>query len=146
MKKSAVISLVVALAIILGGWYYLANRSSVPTAKEGAPALATSSDSVVGDYLVADNGMTLYSYSQDGAMQSNCYGECAVNWPPYAPAADGNTGVGGSAAGRLEVITRTDSSKQMTYNGVPLYFWKGDKQPGDTTGQGVGGVWFLVKP
>jgi hypothetical protein len=29
---------------------------------------------------------------------------------------------------------------------MPLYHFSGDQQPGDSNGQGVGGVWFAVTP
>jgi predicted lipoprotein with Yx(FWY)xxD motif len=51
-------------------------------------------------------------------------------------------GVGGV----LGTIARTDGALQVTYNGAPLYYWKNDTKSGDTTGQNVGGVWFVVKP
>jgi predicted lipoprotein with Yx(FWY)xxD motif len=46
----------------------------------------------------------------------------------------------------VSTITRADGSAQLTYKGMPLYFWKSDVKPGDTTGNGVGGVWSVVKP
>jgi hypothetical protein len=35
---------------------------------------------------------------------------------------------------------------QMTYNDIPLYYWINDANPGDTTGQEVGDVWYIVPP
>src|SRR5262249_60845332 len=49
-------------------------------------------------------------------------------------------------ASGLGTTARTDGATQVTYNGVPLYYWAQDQQPGDTTGQNVGGVWFVVNP
>lgn len=46
----------------------------------------------------------------------------------------------------LGVTTRTDGTKQVTYGGHPLYYYLGDTAPGQTKGQGVGGVWFLIGP
>jgi predicted lipoprotein with Yx(FWY)xxD motif len=34
----------------------------------------------------------------------------------------------------------------VTYNKMPLYYWVGDAKPGDTMGQGVGGVWYVISP
>ena len=50
------------------------------------------------------------------------------------------------ANGQVGVITRADGTYQVTYNGIPLYFYDKDKNVGDTTGQGVGGTWFVVSP
>ena len=46
----------------------------------------------------------------------------------------------------LGTITRDDGTTQVTYNGWPLYYFAGDTAPGDTTGQDMEGVWFLVSP
>jgi predicted lipoprotein with Yx(FWY)xxD motif len=45
---------------------------------------------------------------------------------------------------KLGTIKRKDGKLQVTYNGMPLYLWVNDKAPGDTTGQNVNGVWFVV--
>ena len=41
-------------------------------------------------------------------------------------------------------ITRDDGSLQVTYKGLPLYFFHSDSKPGDTNGNYTG--WSLVKP
>jgi predicted lipoprotein with Yx(FWY)xxD motif len=46
----------------------------------------------------------------------------------------------------LTIIDRPDGTYQVANNGMPLYRWQGDKSPGDTTGNGVGGVWSVAKP
>jgi predicted lipoprotein with Yx(FWY)xxD motif len=70
--------------------------------------------------LAAQNGMTLYIFDQDKGDQSVCYDDCAVNWPPYV----------GNAADKmpddLKLVQRTDSAMQWTYDGKPVYFFKGD--------------------
>ena len=171
MNKSTVI-IIVVLIIAGGGWYFYSQQnagSGVPegtssqtpsgalgtndspeqtnTAQPAAPLVSVAHDAKLGDYLVAANGMTLYKYTKDTEGISNCSGQCAVNWPPYtAPDAEPLTAAAG-IGGTLATITRSDySGAQITYNGVPLYFWKKDTKPGDTTGQNVGGVWFVVKP
>src|SRR5262249_11557545 len=100
-------------------------------------------------YLVAANGMTLYHFTKDTPGVSNCSGQCAVQWPPYtvssSTAAAGLPG-GSAVGGTISTIVRSDGTMQVTYNGEPLYFWYKDVNPGDTTGQNVGGVWFVVAP
>lgn len=88
--------------------------------------------------LVAENGMTLYTFDNDSANTSNCYDNCAVNWPPYLAQA-------GASSGGLATIERRDGTMQWAKDGAPLYFWIGDNAPGDTTGDGVGGVWHVAK-
>lgn len=98
----------------------------------------------LGQILTDPQGKTLYRYTKDTANVSNCYNGCATAWPPYTttdtPALP--DGVGGT----LTLTTRTDGSKQVTYNGAPLYYYAKDAKAGDTTGQNVGQVWFVVAP
>ncbi len=108
-----------------------------------APALAEtgigSADTSLGKVLVDANGMTLYSYDADAGGMSACYDTCAANWPPLlAPA-------GAMAEGTFGLTTRTDGAMQWTYAGKPLYLWVKDTKPGDVTGDGVGGVWHILK-
>lgn len=108
-----------------------------------APALAvtgiTMADTSLGKVLADANGMTLYTYDPDTPGTSTCYGGCATNWPPLiAPA-------GSVAEGDYGLTTRTDGALQWTYGGKPLYLWIKDSKPGDVTGDGVGGVWHIIK-
>jgi predicted lipoprotein with Yx(FWY)xxD motif len=101
-----------------------------------------SNDPKLGDLLVDAKGMTLYVYSKDTAGISNCTGGCLASWPALVATADMMAGAG--VPGKLGEITRADGTKQVTYNDMPLYYFAGDKAPGDTTGQGVGGVWLVA--
>jgi len=105
-----------------------------------APAAIHAMDTASGQILTDAKGMSLYTFDKDADGVSNCDGGCAAKWPPLMAAAD--------AAGKKEysVITRSDGSKQWAYNGAPLYTWVGDKAAGDTTGDGVKGVWHIAKP
>lgn len=95
--------------------------------------------------ILHNQGMTLYWFAKDEANVSNCYGDCAVNWPPLL-VAGGAPVAGEGVTGELGVIERTDGTRQVTYNGLPLYFFAKDKVPGDVNGQGVKDVWFVVSP
>ena len=87
----------------------------------------------------AESGLTLYTFRKDGRNKSNCYDDCAAAWPPFlAPASS-------KAEGGLGIIKRKDGSRQYALNGKPLYFWAGDSEKGDATGDGVGGVWDVVR-
>jgi predicted lipoprotein with Yx(FWY)xxD motif len=114
----------------------------------GNVALGVDKSATLGAYLISYNGMTVYTFSKDKAATSTCYGQCAQNWPPYVVGPEDNVqnvklGVTGDKVG---TITRADGTIQVTYGGMPLYFYVGDKASGDTTGQNVGKVWFVVKP
>ena len=81
------------------------------------------------------SGVTLYRYDRDSAGTSNCTGSCATAWPPLAAAGTLNAGSG--VTGTLATISRADGSKQVTYNGMPLYTFEQDAKTGDATGDGV---------
>jgi len=103
-----------------------------------APVQTVASDK--GDVLAGENGMTLYTFKKDEKGKSNCYEQCAANWPPLAATADDK------ADGAYTVIDRTDGTKQWAKDGMPLYFWVKDEKKGDVTGDGVGGNWDLARP
>jgi predicted lipoprotein with Yx(FWY)xxD motif len=101
-----------------------------------APAGLSMSDAGV---LVDGKGMTLYTFDKDAPGVSNCYGGCAGSWPPFVAKS------GADADGDFTLVERKDGSAQWAYKGMPLYYWAGDSKPGDTKGDGVGGVWHAVK-
>jgi predicted lipoprotein with Yx(FWY)xxD motif len=72
---------------------------------------------------------------------SNCTGACATAWPPYTVSAAAATTLTANPgiAGGIGTIKRADGSLQVTYRGLPLYFYTGDSKPGDTTGEAVNG-------
>jgi predicted lipoprotein with Yx(FWY)xxD motif len=93
-------------------------------------------------YLADSNGMTLYYYTKDVDGSSACYGGCAKAWPIFSAP---NPSVGpGLSTSDFGTITRTDGTSQTTYKGWPLYYWAKDAKAGDMTGEGVGGVWYIV--
>jgi predicted lipoprotein with Yx(FWY)xxD motif len=108
------------------------------------PAVMLGSKSGLGSFLVDARGMTLYIFKSDTTGVSNCGAGCASAWPPLDIKA-GLTPAGGSGVtGKLDVFKRSDGSLQVTYNGWPLYYFSGDTNPGDTNGQGIGGLWFAA--
>ena len=127
--------------------------ASVPAASSAAPAggnpaVMTATVGTQGMLLVAGaNGMTVYTFGKDVANSgtSECTGACITRWPALTIPA-GSTPAGGSGVtGTLGTITRADDgSAQVTYNGLPLYFFSGDTAPGDANGIYSG--WSAVKP
>ncbi len=128
----------------LAGGLALTVIGSPAAHAQSAAAVRTSSTSDLGTFLTDPAGMTLYMYTKDEPSVSNCYDSCAAAWPPLLTSSD-PTGPDGIASG-LGTTTRTDGTLQVTYNGMPLYYWIKDTTPGETTGQNVGGVWFVVNP
>jgi predicted lipoprotein with Yx(FWY)xxD motif len=94
--------------------------------------------------LVGPNGKTLYLYTRDQPGLSNCYDACAVTWPPLLLQGEPVEPEGN--VGELGWVIRRDGTKQATYNGWPLYYYVRDMNPGDTTGQNVGTIWFVLNP
>jgi predicted lipoprotein with Yx(FWY)xxD motif len=99
----------------------------------------------LGSFLVDSKGMTLYIFTKDTPNTSTCYGKCEANWPPLL-STGAPVGGDGVDASKLGTTQRTDGSMQVTYNGWPLYYYAKDAKPGDTTGQTVGDVWFVISP
>jgi predicted lipoprotein with Yx(FWY)xxD motif len=119
--------------------------SPVASPAAGTAAVQTKHDAKLGTILADSKGLTLYRYTKDTTPgQSACSGACAKAWPPLTTA--GAPTLAAGVPGTLGTITRTDGTKQVTYNGVPLYRYAKDEDAGDTYGQGLGGVWFVVMP
>ncbi|QBI20056.1 hypothetical protein ER308_11115 [Egibacter rhizosphaerae] len=102
-------------------------------------------DGDLGEFLVDGEGMTLYLFTQDEGGESVCYDECAENWPPLLVDDDVEAGEGVDED-LVSTTTRDDGEEQVTYGDWPLYYWIADEEPGDTDGQGVEDVWYLVSP
>lgn len=122
-----------------------------------APALAASTSAgsaatkarvqvhtgTLGTYLVDASGRSLYLFTKDSARKSACSGACAKAWPPYLTSGKPVAGRGVSSS-KLGTIKRGNGSAQVSYNGHPLYRYAADSSKGQTRGQGVGSVWYLV--
>ena len=128
-----------------------APASSAPAA--GSSASASTTGTVItthagsaGAFLTAGSGRTVYLWAKDGMNMSACSGACAAAWPPV-PATGQLTAAGGAKASDLGTITRSDGTKQVTYDGHPLYYFVGDSAAGQANGQGsdnFGAKWWLV--
>jgi predicted lipoprotein with Yx(FWY)xxD motif len=90
--------------------------------------------------------MTVYNFTNDvkDSGKSACSGGCLTKWPALTVPAGGTPTAGSGVTGKLATITRDDGTLQVTYNGLPLYFFQGDKAPGDANG--VYTNWVAVKP
>ena len=133
------------------------DEPSVPEAQETADASPTAEaspaagdeDATVavsdhpdhGEILVDAEGMTLYLFKNDTAGKSTCTGQCAQTWP--ALEVDGEPTAG---EGVDEAKLGTTDDNQVTYNDQPLYHFSPDEEPGDTKGQGINDVWYVVTP
>lgn len=125
--------------------------ASSPAASSPAASGATveaKSVGTIGTVLVAgSNGMTVYTFANDvkDSGTSACTGPCIARWPALTVAAGTTPVAGTGVTGKLGTITRADDGTlQVTYNGLPLYFFSGDSAPGDANG--VYTNWAAVKP
>jgi predicted lipoprotein with Yx(FWY)xxD motif len=121
--------------------------SEAPSAAAEATVEATDVGSL-GTVLVAgSNDMTVYIFTKDvkDSGKSACTGGCLETWPALTVEAGGTPTGGDGVTGTLGTITREDDGTlQVTYNGLPLYFFKNDAAPGDANG--VYENWEAVKP
>ncbi|MET9494701.1 SCO0930 family lipoprotein [Streptomyces sp. NPDC006552] len=133
-----------------GTWH-----AAAPDGKKAGPAaarpadtagLSTRKDPRLGEIVVDKNGMTVYRFLKDSAwpIKSNCVGACAQKWPALAPVAKNDTK--NIPLKGYMTFGRPDGTEQQTLNCWPVYTFTGDKKPGDTNGQGVGGTWYAAAP
>ena len=101
-------------------------------------------DTGLGTVLVDAEGLTLYGLTDDTDGTSTCDGACAEAWPPLT--VDGPDLPAGLDPDQYSVVERSDGTFQLEAGRWPLYRFAGDAAPGDTNGQGSGGVWFVVDP
>ncbi|MBK8024918.1 MAG: hypothetical protein IPK19_26745 [Chloroflexi bacterium] len=100
----------------------------------------------LGRFLVASNGMTLYTFKRDTLDTSNCVDNCATAWPPYTVESADGLSVAEGVPGEIGTIERADGTLQVTYNSMPLYFWQNDMAAGDVTGHNFRTNWLVVPP
>lgn len=123
------------------------NSGSGATTATASAALSANS-SRYGKVLFDGDGRALYTFAPDRAQTSTCYGACAAAWPPFTVNRAPKAGVG-VRHGLLGTTRRKDGSLQVTYAGHPLYYFTGDRQPGQITCQNVssfGGLWLVINP
>ncbi len=114
------------------------------TASSGSSGATTTSNSKV---VTNSAGFTVYWFAIDTPKKSNCNGACVSFWPPV-PGSAQLTNMS-SLPGKFGSIKRADGSKQLTYDGHPLYTFKQDTAPGQVNGNGIntsGGLWWAMTP
>ena len=104
-------------------------------------------DPKLGKILTDGKGRTLYIFTSDKnkSNTSTCNDQCAVIWPPLL-ISSGKSVLAPGIVGTLDTTNRRDHTVQVTYNGMPLYYYAMDKKPGDVYGQNIENKWFVVNP
>lgn len=124
-----------------------ASSSSAAAGGSGSTVITTVSSSA-GTFLANSSGHAVYLWTKDSNGMSACSGACAGAWPPVTTTGT-VTASGGAKSSDLGTITRSNGTKQVTYDGHPLYLFSGDSGPGTASGQGndgFGAKWWLVSP
>lgn len=129
------------------------DETEAPPAGEGqdvpeeAPATLQVADGELGEIIVDADGNTLYMFvpDQEANGEPTCYDDCADAWPAVEAVDDQAVGEGVDQS-LVATVERTDGSTQLTYNGLPLYHFSGDEAAGDTNGQGLNDVWWVLSP
>ena len=138
----------IALAACGSGGAYSSPSASTPAspmaiATAGSVTVQTG-DTSLGKVLVDAKGRTLYGLTNDSNGTPTCVDACASTWPPLT--IDGTNLPAHLDATLFSVVSRADGSHQLEAGKWPLYRFAGDTAPGDTNGQGSGGVFFAVTP
>jgi predicted lipoprotein with Yx(FWY)xxD motif len=139
MARPAVAA-VSAVALVLLG---IAVAGAGAPAATGGPALLKAGKAGGVTVLTNAKGRTVYWFAADAPGKSNCYGSCAAYWPPVTGAPSKGPGI----PGRIGTIARSGGSRQVTYNGHPLYTYVGDSGPGQAHGNNLnlnGGLWHEI--
>ena len=136
MRTLAVAIVLSALGVLAAGATATAPRSSVGVGR-----------STYGPVLFDGRGFVLYAFTRDRAGRSTCSGACARAWPPYLARGAVRAGVGARQS-LIATVRRADGSRQVTYAGRPLYYYVGDRKPGQILCQNVsefGGLWLVMR-
>jgi predicted lipoprotein with Yx(FWY)xxD motif len=141
----------IVLAGVVGSLSTSSDARAEEQTAEGAQASATLTirNSRYGRILFDTRGRALYGFTRDRrGGPSQCYGDCARAWPVYFAPGQLRAGKGVKRS-LIGTTRRRDGRRQVTYNGWPLYYYVGDRSPGQVLCQNVdefGGTWLVVRP
>jgi len=140
---------VVIAIIVYGALYYifLPKQNPYSTQSQSTQQTSVSQNGVykvmskgkLGTVMTDPKGMTLYTYAKDTTGVSNCTGACLKAWPVYVATSEANL------PANVTVIKRSDGTMQYSWKGMPLYYFAKDGDTGDAYGNGIGGVWSVIK-
>ena len=156
-KALATLALLAALGLALaacggssggsgGSGYGASPKPAATTAPAAAAGVGVMvSKGSLGDILTDPKGRTLYVFNKDKGDQSACSGACASSWPALTTSGAGAPTAGsGVDSAKLATAKQADGSTQVTYDGHPLYYFAGDSAAGQTNGQGLNKLWWVV--
>jgi predicted lipoprotein with Yx(FWY)xxD motif len=121
----------------------VALAATTAVAAPSTASVRSAQISGLGEILVSAGGRALYHTSAEPKNVARCTGACAADWPPLLIAAGTKPVAGRGVRASLLGTVKRDGKLQVTYGGMPLYLYSGDKKAGSVTGQGVGGIAWL---
>jgi predicted lipoprotein with Yx(FWY)xxD motif len=136
----AIAAAAVAVIVLTHSSTEAAPRATAPTAAGPSVRVARTK---LGRILVNAQGRTLYLYMKDRGTKSACSRRCAEVWPP-ATVSGAPTAGPGVAAAKLTTTPGANNGRQLVYNGHPLYTLTADVRPGQITGEGFLGTWYVI--
>jgi predicted lipoprotein with Yx(FWY)xxD motif len=143
MKRPGAFSVTLAVLIAIAFSFGLS-----PAQEQEKEQITIATKKGIGRYLMQSNGQALYTYKNDPAGASTCRDACIEKFPVYCYNPDMIKVGEGLRLSDFSHFVRsgTDTQEHLTYKGMPLYEYIGDKKPGDTNGQGIDGLWSVAKP
>jgi predicted lipoprotein with Yx(FWY)xxD motif len=144
---------IVALAACSSGSSNKSSSKNTTTTKPAtsatsaaAPATAAAvkdGNTSLGKVLVDSQGKTLYLFKNDKGTTSEVPAGLLALWPPITASSGATVGPGLDQS-KLVAVKQSNGQTWLTYNGHVLYTYKPDTSPGDTKGQKLANVWFVV--
>ncbi len=127
-----------------GDGYGAATPSKSQSVNDTGAMLSTA-DSDLGKIVVDQRGMSVYQFDKDtqNSGKSACTDSCLDLWPPV-PATPESLKNAQGITGELGSITGSNGKEQLTLNGWPLYYFASDSKAGDTKGQAVKDIWWVL--
>src|SRR5262249_46898490 len=125
----------------------LVAAGSGATSRPAQPSRLVVASSPFGQILFDGRRKALYAFTKDPRGRSVCSGACAKAWPPFIVRAKPGAGPG-VRSGLIGISVRADGRRQATYRGRPLYYYVGDRKPGQVLCQNVtefGGTWLVMR-
>ena len=145
LASAALVALTALCVAAAGSANTSTTTSNATTARSSTVRVVNSH---LGKILVNSPGHTLYMFKKDKGTKSSCNGACAKAWPPLRTSRKPVVGSGASAS-KAGTTKRSDGTRQVTYNGHPLYTFVKDTKAGQTNGEGLtafGGSWSALSP
>jgi predicted lipoprotein with Yx(FWY)xxD motif len=126
---------------LFGKWYVATPDLAVYVVRLATATVKGKAETI----LSTPKGLTLYYFTPDSATKVACTGGCAKVWPPLLFTGSGTPLGDASLSGTLSMLNGANGT-QVEYNGHLLYTYSGDTAPGQTTGAGLFGKWFVCTP